>query len=191
MLRSALLFALLIATSALAEEPQRPAITEATKVLGAGPRDLVGRWLVVSRVALPGGKVRPAIRTWEIRPGADHLELLLDRSALPPNITAALNAAGAAGTDWTPQADDLRAVNATWDVTSPLERPYTSVESKLYAADAYTDEFRADETTKDAPLALTIEEKFAGQSLIKTFALYGIRERTPSTLRGTFVTTSI
>jgi len=193
----ALVLALLLATApALADSPTTttvPApVVQKTEVKGNVPADLVGRWLVVGLVKLPDGKVRPVARAWEIRPGPEHLELLLSLHPLPGSVNQKVIAAGDAGTSWAPDAEDLRLVAADWDGAPTLGADTTGIENRITTSEEYTPEFRADASTRDTKLAIVLQENFTGRSgALRSISVYGVRSETPTTLAGTFVTTTL
>ena len=194
MLRSraaACLLVLLAFLLSRADEPAAPSVKETTQVLGDVPADIAGRWLVVGRVNLPSGKARPAARTWEIRPGDGHLELVLGRSPLPPAVTAKGDAAARAGTGWEPDASDQRAVADAWGTGTPAG-DLLEIETVIAAAGSFPPEIVDDETVKGSPLAIVVTENFTGRERVaRTISIYGVRERSPMALSGSFVTTTL
>jgi len=186
----------LIASAAFAQSPTTTTIpapvTQKTEVKGNVPADLVGRWLVVALVKLPEGKVRPVARAWEIRPGAEHLELLLSLHALPRSVNQKVVAAGDAGTPWSPDAEDLRLVAADWEGAPTLGADTTGIENRITTSEEYTPEFRADASTRDTKLAIVVQEGFTGRSgALRSISVYGVRDETATTLAGSFVTTTL
>jgi hypothetical protein len=192
-----LVLAVVLATAAvLADSPTTttvPApVVQKTEVKGNLPADLVGRWLVVGLVKLPDGKVRPVARAWEIRPGPGHLELFLSLHPLPGPVNQKVTAAGEAGTAWSPDAEDLRLVAAGWEGAPTLGVDTTGIENRITASEEYTPEYRADAVTRDTKLAIVVQENFTGRSgALRSISVYGVRDRTPTTLGGTFVTTTL
>jgi hypothetical protein len=196
MSRAFVLALLVAAAPALADPPTTttvPApVVQKTEVKGNVPADLVGRWLVVALVKLPEGKVRPVARAWEIRRGPEHLELILSLHPLPGSVNQKVLAAGDAGTSWSPDAEDLRLVAAGWDGEPTLAADTTGIENRITASDEYTPEFRADASTRDTKLAIVLQENFTGRSgALRSISIYGLRDETPTTLGGTFVTTTL
>jgi hypothetical protein len=170
--------------------PKEVEVKETTEVHGTLSSGLIGRWLVISLVKTPEG-VMPVGRTWEIRNGTEHLELVLHRRPLPPKVNDKLTTAARAGKPWTPEPADLREVDETWDTLPPMQASYSQLEHKIAAKDVFPAEFEGDEATKGALLAISVRETSAGQIVARTTSLYGVREQTPTTLSGTFVTTSL
>jgi hypothetical protein len=170
-----------------------PPAKQATEVQGTVPTaGLLGRWLVVSAVKTPDGKVKPAPRVWQLRQGADHVEMVFEYDALPQRINEELNAAGMQGTGWTPSEDDLREIadHPPSDTAPPAD--IRSIQSKLIGSDALPPELQEDETTKGAQFVILAIEGFSGrQGMIKNIASYAVREQAPTTLTGSFVNTAI
>jgi hypothetical protein len=187
----ACVLALLAPAVGAADPPPSPAIKETTEVLGDVPADMAGRWLVVGRIVLPSGKVRPVAHTWEIRPGEGHLELVVGRSPLPETVAGEIDAAARAGTGWEPTAADRRTIADAWGKIPPAG-DHLAIETKIAAAGAFPPELGEDEVVKGAALAIVTTEAFTGHERVaRTISIYGVRERTPTTLAGTFVTTSL
>jgi len=181
-----------LARPARPDEPKaKAAVEETTEVKGAVPQELVGRWLVVGAIKLPDGESRPSPTQWEIRRGPEHLELFLGRHPFPPAVTDKFNAAGAAGKTWAPEPDDMRQIAEAWETTAPPDELHTKIENRLLGSDAYPAELQSDEATKDSEFAVTVKEIFAGQTVGRTYSVYGVREHTPSTLSGGFLTSSL
>src|SRR5438093_12366346 len=93
-MRYALLAALVLLplpTLVAADEPGKTAapatLTEKTDVEGTVPRDILGRWLVVTQIKLPSGLITPTARMIEIRPGREHPEVFLRRGELPEPVS--------------------------------------------------------------------------------------------------------
>jgi hypothetical protein len=196
-MRYALLAALvvLLPTLVAADEPGGTAapatLTEKTDVEGTVPRDILGRWLVVTQIKLPSGLITPTARMIEIRRGREHPEVFLRRGELPEPVSTKTRQAAAASQPWTPADGDLHAVAEQWDTPVPLAANYGSIESKLIGADAYPREFQVDETTKGSSFAITIREAFTGQTLQSTYSVFAVRQQREARLDGTFVMSSI
>jgi hypothetical protein len=171
---------------AVAAEP----VPEKTDVYGAPPAELVGRWLVVGVARLPTGKVRPVMRTWDVRRGAEHLELRLG-GPIPKPIADTIAAAVEAGTPWRPDDADLAAIAATWQ-PGPPPGDHVSIDHRIAIAGSFPPDLVDDEVVKGADLVLTTVETFTGKERVaSTTSVYGVRERDARTLGGTFVSTSI
>ena len=179
-----------------ADEPGKTAAlatpTEKTDIEGTVPRDILGRWLVVTQIKLPSGAITPTARMIEIRRGREHPEVFLPRGELPESLSTKTRQAAAASQPWTPADGDLHAVAEQWDTLVPVAADYRSIESKLVGADAYSHEFQVDETTKGSSFAITIREAFSGaQPLQSTYSVFAVRQQRDARLEGTFVMSSI
>ena len=169
-------------------------VPETTEVQGTVSEDLVGRWLVVGDIKLPDGKVRPVTRAWEIRHGSEQLELVLARAELPDAVNQKVAKAANEDRPWTPEPDDLRQVAESWGTGKlPTGAPdLSSLRHKILAPEAYPAEYQSDELTKDTKLTISLQENFTGQhGVIRTISVFGLRDRTPTTLQGSFVTTTL
>jgi len=179
--------ALLLVATATFGEP----FTETTKIEGDVPADLVGRWFVVAQGKVKTGATRTIAQAWEIRRGPEHLELVFRRTPVPQPIKDAILDAGTAGREWHPSDDDVRAVAATWD-GPPAADDRVEVVSRLVAPSAFTPDLANDDVTKGSEVAIVVDERFTGaEHIARTTSIFGVRQRTPTTLRGTFVGTTI
>lgn len=177
-----------LAATAFAEPPSAP--VETTEVHGDIPQELLGRWFAVAQGKVQTGASRTIARGWEIRRGPDHLELVLRRAPLPKDISDAIQAAGTAGRAWQPEDRDLRAIAATWDAAPTGDQ--VTIASRLATAAAFTPELARDAVTQGSEVAIVIDEQFTGADRVaRTTSVYGVRERGPTTLRGTFVGTTV
>jgi hypothetical protein len=168
-------------------------VKQTTEVKGDVPADVVGRWLVVGLVKLPDGRVRPAPRTWEIRQAAGGMELVVSLHPLPADVNAEVNAAAEAGQPWTPDADDLRRVDASWnDAPTTGSADVQGIETRITTGAEYPPEYKADAVTKDSKLAILIQENFTGRTAaLRSISIYGVRELAPAVLKGSFVNTTL
>lgn len=165
-------------------------LTEGTAVEGDVPGDLVGRWLVVEQNRLPGGMVRPFARLWEIRPGPEHLELVLRRVRLPEALSTKLVAAGSANRPWIPADGDLRELAERWYDLPASATDTQRIEHRLVGPGALSPDFPHE--TGGSGLVIVTDERFSGSRAVKTsHAVYTVRERTPGRLVGTFVSDSM
>ena len=191
----AALLCLSVPAGVSADEPGKAAPagpTEKTEVEGTVPRDILGRWLVVTQIKLPSGTITPTGRLIEIRRGRGHPEVFLRRGELPDALSQKLRQAAAASQPWIPADGDLHDVAEEWDGLAPTVADYSSIDSKLVGADAYSREFQADETTKGSNFAITIREAFSGaQPLQSTYSVFAVRQQRDARLDGTFVMSSI
>src|SRR5207244_10210149 len=89
--------------------------TEETGVEGTGPRELLGRWLVVTQIKLPSGAITPTARMLELRRGREHPEVFLRRAELPDALSKKMREAATASQAWTPADGDLHEVAEQWD----------------------------------------------------------------------------
>src|SRR5689334_17909430 len=188
MSRIHLVCALLLVATVASGEP----FTESTKVEGDVPAaDLVGRWYVVAQGKVKTGATRTIAQAWEIRRGTEHLELVFRRAPLPQSIKDAIQNAGKTKQEWHPSDDDLRAIAATWE-GPPAADDRVEVVSRLVAPSAFDSDLADDDVTKGSELAIVVDEHFTGaEHVARTTSVFGVRQRTPTTLRGTFVGTTI
>src|SRR5439155_1121537 len=155
------------------------------------PPDIVGRWLAVCQVKLQSGAARPIARLFEVRRGAEHMELALGGD-VPTPVNQKMTAAANAGQAWVPAVEDLREVNEKWRPAKIEPRNYAKVEYRLLGSDAFPPEFSEDETTKGSQFAIAIKESFpGGQAVRMTYSVFGVRNRTPTVLSGTAIISTV
>ena len=177
---------------AAADSPAPATVSETTTAHGTVPADLVGRWLVAHDAHLPNGKLRSFTRLVEVRTGAAHLELHLHQRDLSEDLRKRRDQAAAGGQTWQPTPDDLAAVLQHWDELPAIPGDLDHIENELYGADAFTDDLKHDEETRDSDAAIVTKEFFSGVQAVKsTIGVYGIREQHPAEFSGTFVSTSV
>jgi len=150
---SAIAIALLVlsATSVVADEPAPPPVAvQQTTIRGTPPASLVGRWLVLSWLDLPKGKVRTNATFWQIDgEGADR-KLSVRFVGLPAAQRAAITGANEEGLAWHPQESDLAAIARSWDGLVPEDPYVTRVTTDIDTHDAFDEVLKGDETTSDA-----------------------------------------
>jgi len=172
-----------------ATDPGPGEVAQTTGVRGTVPEGLAGRWLVVGQILLPG-LGQPFARLWEIRPGPQHLEVVLRLAELPDALYARLEAAGAANRPrpWTPDDRDLHELAEKWDELPPNTADASLVEHEVIAADAYPPDLRDGQATRGSRLAIVTAERFSGvRPVTRTRSVYAVRELSPARLAGTFV----
>jgi len=165
-------------------------VAQTTGVQGTVPDDLVGRWLVVEQILLPG-VVRTFARLWEIEWGPRQLQVVLRPTELPDALYAKLEAAGAANRPWTPDDHDLHELAERWDELPASTTDSSQIEHDVIAADAYPPDFRDGGVTRGSSLAIVTTERFSGARPIRsTRSVHAVRELSPARLSGTFVSES-
>jgi len=175
-------------TTTLTPQP----VQETTEVTGTVPTDLPGRWLFVGSIKMPSGQERPVPRLFEIRKGPEHIELYVDLHPMPDTVNKKVDVATQAGTQWKPDAEDLKAIAAAWDTLPKIEVNFAKIEHKFIGSDAYAPEFKDDETTKDAKYAITVHELFAARTgATRSYTVFGVQDQTPDTLSGKYLTSTI
>src|SRR5215468_11623960 len=105
---------------ASADEPPAaaPAPKQETVVNGTAP-DLVGRWLVLGWIALPGGRTTNLTSLWDVDRRDGKLVFMQRFVELPAALKTAVDGANEAGTRWQPSPEDLRAIATDWDRLPP------------------------------------------------------------------------
>ena len=128
--------------------PAPPAQT--TTVEGSVP-DLDGRWLLLASVALGESAKRTLASVFDIGHAQGKVDVRERHVILPEAQNAALRRANdELGGVWAPTPAELEAIGRVWDTLTPEDRGITQIENQLTGRDAYDDDLKKDESTKDA-----------------------------------------
>jgi len=150
--------------------------TETTTVEGEVPAELPGRWLVVEQSRLRTGLVQPFARLWEIRRGANGVELTVARVRLPEAVSRQLAAAGRATHGWLPDEETLRRTAETWDELPESDSDVQQAEYRIVG-----------DASGGNAFAITTEERFSGtRPVTLTRDAYNVREWSAQRFVGTF-----
>lgn len=150
--------------------------TETTTVQGEVPADLPGRWLVVEQSRLRTGLMQPFVRLWEIRRGANGVELAVARVRLPETVAAQLAEAGRASRIWLPDAETLRRTAERWDELPPSDTDVQTIEHRV-----------AGDPSGGNGFTITTEERFSGaRPVTLARAAYTVQKWSPERFVGTF-----
>ena len=175
-----------------ATAPAGPPVQE-TVVRGTVPADLVGRWMAVGWVELPGDRARTVPSLWEVKREDGKLVLKILFTALPAELTKALGDANNAERKWIPQPGDLAQLSTAWDGLPFADPDMVGVETELVGRDAYDGSFKREPKTADAAWAIRQSERFhpkAGGAM-QTINVYGVLEQRDGGYAGNFTTATI
>jgi hypothetical protein len=133
-----------------------------------------GRWLVLVDLDL-GGRRRTIASFWETTQGPGGLELTEFFVDPPPSVKQSLEARMGSGEIWTPTEADLVAVDEGWNRFEDTRRGITSVKSEIWGSDAFDDEIKAEEKTKDAIWVVRQTYEFlpGGSRPVRQVNIYG------------------
>jgi hypothetical protein len=124
--------------------------TQTTTVEGSVP-DLDGRWLLLASVALGESAKRTLASVFDIGHADGKVEIRERHVILPAAQNAAIKRANdELGGVWAPSPADLDAIERAWDTLEPEVRGIVKIENQLTGRDAYDDDLKKDESTKDA-----------------------------------------
>jgi hypothetical protein len=125
-------------------------LTQTTTVEGSVP-DLGGRWLLLATVALGESAKRTLTSVFDIGHTEGKVEIRERHVILPEAQNAALKRANdELGGVWAPTPADLEAIGSAWNTLEPELRGIVKIENQLTGRDAYDDDLKKDESTKDA-----------------------------------------
>jgi hypothetical protein len=150
--------------------------TETTTVEGEVPAELPGRWLVVEQSRLKTGLAPPFARLWEIRRGANGLEVTVARVRLPETVSRPLAEAGRARRGWLPDDETLRRTAERWDELPASDTDVQAIEHHV-----------AGDASGGNAFTITTEERFSGtRPLTHARAAYTVQKWIPERFAGTF-----
>lgn len=161
-----------------ADEPRKQppaAPKEHTTVRGTPPVELVGRWMVVARIEVPGPRYRSTAALWEIKQEGGQLALTDRFAELPAAQYAALAAANQAEQPWRPTPDDVVAVAGAWDGLTLVDPRIAQIDNEIVARDGFDDSFKGEPKTKDAVWVVRQAETFdpSAAPVVKQINVYG------------------
>jgi hypothetical protein len=148
---------------------------ELTVVRGTPPADLVGRWMAVIWIELPGGKSRTTAVFWEIAKDAGQLALTNRFAELPAAQTAALNGANQTEQPWRPTPEEVATVAREWDALKPDDPRIAQIQNEIVARDGFDESFKGEPRTKDAVWVIRQAEDFDSTAApaVKQINVYG------------------
>jgi hypothetical protein len=124
--------------------------THSTTVEGTEPK-LEGRWLLLASVGLAQGAKRIIPSVFDVRRVDGKLELRERHIVLPQAQNEALRRANEElGGVWSPNDDDLAAIDAAWQTMQPEDRGISQFTYQLTGRDAFDDDLKKEPATKDA-----------------------------------------
>jgi hypothetical protein len=174
--------------------PAPPIVAEQKTVVEGTVPDLVGRWLALAQLDLPGGegKTRAAPALWEVsRPDDGQLVLTVRFAGLPPAQQKVMDEANAAERAWTPSAADLDAVGAGWATLPAQEGRVRQIETTITARDAFGDMIRNEPRARDALWVVQQRYDFDASAAptIRQVFVYAVLDETGGTPTGNYTTT--
>jgi hypothetical protein len=137
---------------ASADEPPAaaPAPKQETVVNGTAP-DLIGRWLVLGWIALPGGRTTNLTSLWDVDRRDGRLVFTQRFVELPAALKTAVDGANEAGTRWQPSPADLRAIATDWDRLPPDAGVHVAqVTTEIAGRDGFDESLKTEPRTRDA-----------------------------------------
>jgi hypothetical protein len=128
----------------------RPPLEQTTTVDGTAPA-IEGRWLVLASVGIGQSAKRVIPSVLDISTKDGTLEVRERHVVLPP----AQNEAVKRGNDelggvWSPGPADVAAIAAAWDTLEPEDRGIATMQHQVTGRDAFDDDLRKEDVSKDA-----------------------------------------
>jgi hypothetical protein len=170
----ALLFALALSLASVPADADE--LVQHTTMRGTPAADLVGRWLAVTWIGLPGEKFRSTSTLWEVTREDGQLKLSNRFAELPAAQADAMAAANQAEKAWRPTPDDLAAITAAWDGLKPSTPHLATVENEIVAHDAFDDSLTREPRSKNALWVVRQTEVFDSSAAptVKQVNVFGV-----------------
>ena len=194
LVRSVLAGVLVSALLAVADEPAEPPPQQTTQVAGTVP-DLVGRWLVVSRIEIPTrtdlGSTIASL--WDVSAPGGTVTLTVPQVELPAALQTELAQANSTHARWEPTARELQDLRDGWATLSPLDRGIGQIATKIMGSDAFDATAKGEARMKDALFIVqqTADFRPGGGRPIKDVYLYGALQQQPDGWTGNYMSASV
>jgi hypothetical protein len=138
------------ASSTTSTTAPRPPLTQTTTVEGTPP-PIEGRWLVLASVGIGQSAKRLVPSVLEVTTKDGALDVHERHVLLPPAQQAALQRANdELGGVWSPGPADVAAIAAAWDRLEPEDRGIAQMTHQLTGRDAFDDDLKKEDVSKDA-----------------------------------------
>jgi hypothetical protein len=170
---------------------EKPKVNREVKLDGEVPGSLFGRWLVVTALNRPDAPVTNA-SLLEVSRGSDGKVNFEHRTPLPAELLAEVKTASGSRTDFTPDPQLLGKIGSSWselraDVETP---PVAGIKYWFVTPDHYTDDFKSEESARDAKAVLIIS-RFpipvpGGRAPTRTDLFFFIKDLASERLAGPF-----
>ena len=174
------------AEPAAAPDISTKATTHETVAKGTLP-SLTGRWMVVNDLDL-NGRVRGVPAFWEVTE-QDGKPVIVERFVtLPLDLNQDLDQKNAAGEKWEPTDQELQAILAAWDELPDQMRGVASVRNEIWGPDAFIDEIKKEQATKDAEWVVRQVYQFVpgGNRPVRQVNIFGTLAETPRGFSGNY-----
>jgi hypothetical protein len=148
---------------------------------------LAGRWLLIDDLDL-AGKNRGIAAFWEVTDEGGSPKVVERFVNLPEDLNAQLNRQNEIGEKWEPTEQDLATIRAGWAALPDQMRGVQQVRNEIWAKDAFIDEIKQEEATKDAEWVVRQTYQFApgGNRPVRQVNILGALEETPTGFRGNY-----
>jgi len=194
LLASVLLACALAPVLAPADEPAEAPLEQTTQTAGDVP-DLVGRWLVVSRIEIPTRTdVGSTIATlWDVTAPGGKMSVTVPQVELPKALQDELAQANSTHARWEPTASELQELRDGWSSLEPLGRGVGRIETKITGKDAFDAVQKGEQRMKDALFIVqqTFDYRPGGGRPIRDVFLYGGMAQQPDGWTGSYMSAAI
>jgi hypothetical protein len=133
-----------------------------------------GRWLLLVDLDL-NGRRRTILSFWEMTQGQNGLEVEEFFVDPPAGVRESVEAVTGTGVIWAPTEADLVTIDEAWNDFKDSGRGITSVKSEIWGPDAYDDDIKSEEQTKDAVWVVRQTYQFlpGGSRPVRQVNIYG------------------
>jgi len=194
LLASLLLAGVLAPALAPADQPTEAPPEQTTQIAGDVP-NLVGRWLVVSRVEIPTrtdlGSTIASL--WDVTAPGGKMSLTVPQVELPKALQDELAQANSTHARWEPTTRELQDLRDGWSSLEPLDRGVGRIETKITGKDAFDAVQKGEQRMKDALFIVqqTFDYRPGGGRPIRDVYLYGGVAQQPDGWTGSYMSASI
>jgi hypothetical protein len=182
------------ALGAAADQPAEAPPKQTTQVAGAAP-NLVGRWLVVSRIEIPTrtdlGSTIASL--WDVTASGGTVSVNVPQVELPKALQDELAQANSTHAPWAPSPRELQDLRDGWSSLKPIDRGVGQIETKISGKDAFDAVAKGEQRMKDALFIVqqTVDFLPGEGRPIKDVYLYGALAQQPDGWSGNYMSASI
>ncbi len=194
LLASVLLVGALAPALAPADQPAEAPPEQTTQIAGDVP-DLVGRWLVVSRIEIPtrtdlGSSIASL---WDVTAPGGKMSVTVPQVELPKALQDELAQANSTHAPWEPTPRELQELRDGWSSLKPLDRGVGRIETKITGKDAFDAVTKGEQRMQDALFLVqqTFDYRPGGGRPIRDVYLYGGMAQQPDGWTGNYMSAAI
>ena len=194
LLASVLVAGALAAALWAADQPAESPPQQTTQIVGDVP-DLVGHWLLVSRIEIPNRTdlARTIASLWDVTAPGGTMSVTVLQVELPKAIQDELEKANATHAGWEPTARELQDLRDGWSSLKPLDRGVGRIETKITGKDSFDAVQKEEQSMKGALFIVqqTVDFRPGVGRPIKDVFIYGAMAQQPDGWSGNYMSASV